>query len=74
MKPSYQEVFHKILQLYAVNAGKIRAIQLTDLAEQLDTCRDDIMPSLLLLVREQVIKFESVDRSRIVLVNRKHAA
>ena len=59
MKPSIEEILEKLAALKATGKSKRHWILLSELAEQLDTHIDNIMPGLLLLQREQCLQFNS---------------
>lgn len=75
MRPSFEEVLQKILDFYTLrNSGKVKIIQIDALAEELNTCYEDVMPSLLLLSRENMIKFADANRQSLVVIPKNIAA
>lgn len=75
MKPSLEEVLEKILQLYHMQgAGRKKLIRIKTITQELDTCYDNVLPSLLQLSRENRIKFADANRQTINVVGRNIAA
>lgn len=75
MKPSFEEVLQKILDFYTLrNSGKVKIIQVNALTEELNTCYEDLLPSLLLLSREQMIKFTDINKQSLVVIPKNIAA
>lgn len=75
MRPSFEEVLQKILDFYThKNSGKVKVILIDALTQELNTCYEDVMPSLLLLSRENIIKFADTNRQSLVVVPKNIAA
>lgn len=74
MKPSLEEVMLKILELTTKKGKKETFINIRNITEELNTHKEDLMPSLLQLVRDQVIRFDSAKRNAIRLLMVEKAA
>lgn len=75
MKPSLEEVLEKILQLYSMQgAGRNKMIRIKTITQELDTCYDNVLPSLLQLSRENRIRFTDGKRQTINVVAKNIAA
>ena len=75
MKPSLEEVLEKILQLYSMQGvGLNKMIRIKTITQELDTCYDNVLPSLLQLSRENRIRFTDGKRQTINVVAKNIAA
>ena len=73
MKPSIDEVLQKLVELNRYSKPN-NWIYIEHLAEELDTHYDNIIPSLLMLAREEVLHFNSNKKVAVSLQKRQQLA
>ena len=74
MKPSIDEVLQKLMELHRHNHTTNSWIYIEHLAEEMHTHYDNIVPSLLMLEREDYIHFSSKQRLAVALQRKGMAA
>lgn len=74
MKPTIEEVMQKLLELNRYKKSTNNWIYIEQLAEELDTHYDNIIPSLLMLAREEVLHFNSSKKVAVSLLKRQYLA
>ncbi|HEY9176354.1 MAG TPA: hypothetical protein VIN07_01625 [Flavipsychrobacter sp.] len=74
MKPSIDEVLQKLAEMNRHKKYTHNWIYIEHLAEALDTHYDNILPSLLMLEREDLLQFNSRKRVAVTLLRRVMAA
>jgi len=67
MKPSMDEVLQKLIELNRQSRPTNNWIYIEHLAEELDSHYDNILPSLLMLAREDYIHFNSKKKIAVSL-------
>lgn len=67
MKPTIEEVLQKLLELNRHKKSTNNWIYIEQLAEELDTHYDNIIPSLLMLERDEYLHFNSKKKVAVSL-------
>jgi hypothetical protein len=73
MKPSIDEVLQKLMEMNRYSKSN-NWIYIEHLAEELDTHYDNIIPSLLMLAREDVLFFNSNKKVAVLMQKRQQIA
>lgn len=74
MKPSIDEVLQKLAEMNRNKKAFHNWVYIEHLAEALDTHYDNILPSLLMLAREEVLHFNSKKKVAVSLQKRQQLA
>lgn len=74
MKPSIDEVLQKLIELNCHRKTTNKWIYVEQLAEELYTHYDNIIPSLLMLERDELIHFSSNKHVAVTVVRKAMAA
>lgn len=74
MKPSMDEVLQKLIEMNRHSRPANNWIYIEHLAEELDSHYDNILPSLLILARDEYIHFNSKNKIAVSLQKVQHLA
>ncbi len=74
MKPSIDEVLQKLIELNRHKKATNNWVYIEHLAEELDTHYDNIIPSLLMLERDEYLHFSGKKKIAVALLRQAKAA